>query len=161
MILAKKNTFFLRFMLWLGPHGVQAQHVREYNPTHNLSGECNSLLLALAAGKDFRVSFYTYVELPTEIFLSYPQNHSSPFHLPFILVIASTLSSFWKQGSSLDICVFILLGNKLELSPRFYSVSIDLRERPVSPSVQASWSNLLSFSISDPSPSPALGFSGE
>lgn len=115
--------------------GVQAQHVPEYNHIHNLSGECNPLLLALAARKDFRVSFYTYMELPTKIFLSYPQNHSSPFHLPFILIITSTLSSFWKQGSSLDICVFILLGNKLELSPRFYSVSIELIKRPVSPSV--------------------------
>lgn len=114
---------------------VQAQRIREYNHTHNLSGECNSLLLALAARKDFRVSFYTYVEMPTKIFLSYPQNHSSPFHLPFILIVTLTLSSFWKQGSSLDICVFIFLGNKLELSPHFYSVSIELIKGPVSPLV--------------------------
>lgn len=93
MILAKTNAFFPKVYVvtW---SGVQAQHIRKYNPTHSLSGECNSLLLALAARKDFRVSFYTYVELPPKIFLSYPQNHSSPFHLPFILTITLTLSSF-------------------------------------------------------------------
>lgn len=131
MILAKTNVIAKVYVVtW---SSVQAQCIHEYNHTHNLSGECNSLLLALEARKDFRVSIYTYVELPTEIFLSYPQNHSSLFHLPFILIITSTLSSFWKQGSSLDICVFILLGNKLEVSPHFYSVSIDLIKKPVSP----------------------------
>lgn len=93
MILAENKRVFSKVYVvtW---SGVQAQHIRKYNPTHNLSGECNSLLLALAARKDFRVSFYTYVELPPKIFLSYPQNHSSPLHLPFILIITSTLSSF-------------------------------------------------------------------